>query len=78
MKYLIILMLALGACTSTETSVEVLEKQGFTNIQTTGYDFFACSEEDTFHTGFTATNTRGQTVSGVVCCGWLKRCTVRF
>lgn len=31
-----------------------------------------------FTTGFVATNPQGMRVEGVVCCGWLKSCTVRF
>lgn len=38
----------------------------------------SCSNSDTYSTGFAATNPAGQPVSGVVCCGVLKSCTVRF
>lgn len=68
-----------GCLTDSDGAVEVLEAQGFTNIQTHGYAFFACSEDDTFATKFTATGPTGKPASGAVCCGLLfKNCTVRF
>lgn len=69
---------ALWACTDSERSVQTLEQAGFTDIQTTGYVVFACSDDDSYHTGFRAKNARGQPVTGVVCCGVFKSCTVRF
>ncbi len=52
---------------------------GFTNIRTTGYKWFACSEDDWYHTGFIATNPQGMEVGGVVCSGFFfKNSTVRF
>jgi hypothetical protein len=55
-----------------------LEKSGFTDIQTTGYVWMACSDDDGTHTGFLAKNPQGVIVEGVACCGWMKACTVRF
>jgi hypothetical protein len=68
----------LVACTDDENTVRTLKASGFTDIQTTGYAAFACSDSDTFHTGFRAKNPRGDVVEGVVCCGMMKACTVRF
>ena len=51
---------------------------GFTDVQFTGYSFFACSKDDEYHTGFKAKNPSGKKISGTVCCGILKSCTVRF
>tara|TARA_Y100000310_G_scaffold9871_1_gene10580 strand:+ start:504 stop:761 length:258 start_codon:yes stop_codon:yes gene_type:complete len=71
--------LLIGGCTDTDSSQRALRSLGFTNIQWTGYDFFGCSEDDFFHTGFTATNGNKKRVTGTVCCGLLfKNCTVRF
>jgi hypothetical protein len=79
MKRLLFAALVLASCTDEERTVSVLRKQGFTEIRTTGYEFGACSEDDTYHTGFTAKNPQGQQVSGVVCCGLVfKNCTVRW
>lgn len=68
----------LASCTDEARTFEVLTDSGFSNIQTTGYAAFSCGEGDSFATGFVATNPNGKRVSGVVCCGLLKSCTVRF
>lgn len=78
-KFLSLICLALlVGCTNEADSQRALENLGFTDIRFTGYDAFACSEDDTYHTGFTAKNIKGGTVSGTVCCGIMKSCTVRF
>lgn len=77
--FLAMLFLGLLACTDEFSTREALRKAGFTEIQTTGYDWLACSKDDTFHTGFRAKNPQGTLVDGVVCCGFiLKACTIRF
>lgn len=68
----------LAGCTAPNYSKDALEKAGFSNIEIGGYDFFACSKGDTFATEFTATNPLGKRVSGTVCCGIFKSCTIRF
>ncbi len=73
-----VLALPLLACTNEEKARSVLDKQGFTEVTFTGYAFSACSEDDVSHTGFRAKNPQGKEVEGVVCCGWLKSCTVRW
>ena len=40
------MVLFLTACTDSGTAQRVLQEQGFKNIQITGYEFFACSEDD--------------------------------
>lgn len=81
MKKLIAVMMvnaALVGCSDEVASRETLRKSGFTDIEITGYKWNACGEDDTYSTGFIATNPTGQRVSGVVCCGIMKACTVRF
>jgi hypothetical protein len=65
-------------CTDDSSTRKTLQNAGYTDIQTTGYSMFSCSDSDTFSTGFTAKNPKGVRVSGVVCCGLLKSCTIRF
>ena len=67
-----------AGCTASDRTAETLAKAGYTEIKTGGYAVMACSDSDTFHTKFTAKNPAGVKVSGVVCCGWIKDCTVRF
>lgn len=56
---------------------KTLEASGFSDVKLTGWQWFVCGD-DTLNTGFEATNPKGQRVSGVVCCGYAKNCTVRF
>lgn len=69
--------LGVGATTPEETTT-TLQKSGFTDVQTKDVDAFLCSEGDKPGRKFVATNPQGQRVSGVVCCGLWKACTVRF
>lgn len=80
MKFLLSLFVSvlLFGCSSSNDANKALKAMGFTNIQTTGYSIFGCSDDDTFHTGFTAIDLKGNTVSGVVCSGWVKGATVRI
>ncbi len=72
-------LLALAGCTDESNTRRTLESAGYTDIQTTGYSWFECGKDDTYHTGFTAKNPLGKPVSGTVCCGmWTKGCTIRF
>lgn len=67
------------ACTAPEDdAVRALRAMGFTSIQLGEYPFFMCGEEDTFNSEFTAMTREGRTISGAVCCGVFKGCTVRF
>jgi hypothetical protein len=73
-----IVIFCIQGCTDPERTRSTLEAQGFTDIQTGGYEWGVCGEDDDYSTGFTATNLQGHRVSGVVCCGYYKGCTVRF
>ena len=74
----ILTMILLSACTSSNEAIRSAEALGLTEVQTTGYRPFACSESDSFQTGFVAKNAKGDRVKGVVCSGWLKGATVRL
>lgn len=65
-------------CGAGSEGIEAVEKSGFRDVQLDGRAWMACSQHDSFTSHFTATNAQGQRVSGVVCCGFLKSCTVRF
>ena len=69
----------LSGCTDEKNAQRVLTANGFTDIQMTGYAWLACSEKDTFATGFTAKGPTGIPVKGAVCSGALfKNSTIRF
>lgn len=67
-----------SACTDEDAARSALTKQGFTDINVGGYAFMSCSDDDTFKTKFSAKNPNGVRVDGVVCCGIMKSCTVRW
>lgn len=64
---------ALAACSDNERARRVLEDAGYTNVRTTGWSAFGCSNDGVYSTGFTATAVNGRSVSGVVCAGLLFR-----
>lgn len=83
MKRIMMLSLAamVASCTDEDAARDTLMKQGFSDVTTQGYDWTACGKDDATATKFTATNPKGQRVSGVVCCGLgplSKGCTVRW
>ena len=77
-RALIIAALLLGACTDEKRSRDTLIKLGFTDINIGDWDAFVCGDDYTYATEFTAKNPQGMKVSGTVCCGYLKGCSVKF
>jgi len=72
-------LFTLSGCTSQSDAKRALSAESYTNINYTGYDFFACSEDDFYHTGFSATNSNGKVVNGTVCSGLIfKSATIRY
>ena len=71
--------LGLVSCQSIDPdkATRVLEDQGYTNIVITGYNTWACSEDDFYKTGFTATSIAGRLVKGTVCSSDYKGSTIR-
>lgn len=83
-KILFILsLLVLVGCSEVDLNaskpkfVEILEAEGYENIEQTGYDWLSCDEKDIFRDGFKATKN-GRNVKGVVCSSFLKGYTIRF
>ena len=74
-----ILASLITACSNSNDAMKALDSMGFTEIKTTGYSWFSCSESDFYSTGFIALNLQGKVVRGAVCSGLLfKNSTVRF
>ena len=73
------LSIPLGAWDDPIRSAKALTAAGFSDTKL-GEDhvIFACGNSDVSALAFEATNPRGEPVSGVVCCGWWKNCTIRF
>lgn len=83
MRSLVILSITLGAlivgCTNNTEATRILSQQGYTDIRMTGYQWFACSEDDFYHTGFVAKSPANVEVEGCVCSGLLfKNSTIRL
>lgn len=71
------LLMFQGCTTGGDEARETLSKSGFYDIRT-GSVAFGCAEGDKVGRGFSAMNANKVRVEGVVCCGVLKGCTVRF
>lgn len=69
----------LAACTRPDSASELLQKQGYRNIEIQGYSWFGCDGSDFYHTKFKAISPAGYETKGVVCEGlWFKNSTIRF
>lgn len=76
---LLIAALTLVGCIEPANAKRVLEDAGYSNVEIIGYDIFSCSDDDTLHTGFTATGPTGRPVRGTVCSGlFFKNSTIRL
>ena len=73
-----LLLILSGSCCKPEEAKALLESQGFTQVEITGYRWLMCSEDDAFSDGFVAISAAGQRVSGAVCRGFFKGSTIRF
>jgi hypothetical protein len=79
-RYLLAALAAvsLAGCTDDNVARHALESSGFTDVRITGYAYFGCDKNDTFHTAFEARGPKGQFTQGVVCSGLMKGATIRF
>lgn len=71
------LMIFLAGCSDPEAATKALKGAGYTDIKTTGWNAWACGQDDTYSTGFTAKGPTGIEVSGAVCSGLFKNATIR-
>lgn len=72
------LSLLAGCGVNEAKGKRILESQGLRDVVIGGFAFWGCGNDDEFASNFTAKDSKGQDVSGVVCGGWLKGYTVRF
>lgn len=83
MRSLIVFSIALVAliagCVNNSDATRILSQQGYTDIRMTGYQWWACSDDDFYHTGFVAKSPANVEVEGCVCSGLLfKNSTIRL
>ena len=70
---------ALTACTRPHAAQELLQRQGYKNIEIQGYSWFGCDGSDFYNTKFKAISPAGYEIKGVVCEGlYFKNSTIRF
>ena len=80
MKKLIIISLFILGCTSDDDfrkGKNILESEGYTNVENTGYKHWCCGE-DNFSTGFRAKDKKGNIVKGCFCSTAFKGITIRY
>ena len=70
-------IILLSGCTDKDNSYRILSKEGYTNINFTGYSWTGCSSDDTFRTNFTATKD-GKQYEGTVCNGLFSGAVIRI
>lgn len=75
---LFVIFAFVGSCSQPDKAVKVLEDQGYSNIETTGWRPFAKGQDDWWSTGFEADSPAGKRVSGTVSGGVWKGSTIRF
>lgn len=68
-----------GCTNSKEKQIEVLENDGYENIEIKGSAWFGCSDSDSFALSnhFEATKNSNK-VEGTLCKGWFKGYTIRI
>lgn len=67
-----------SGCTSESTARRVLDEQGYTQVEITGWRPFMKSKYDFYSTGFKAVSPSGKVVTGAVTSGFFKGSTIRF
>lgn len=67
-----------GGCTKPKDATRVLEQQGYSDIQITGWRPFMADKNDVFSTGFKAKSPNGSEVTGAVTRGIFKGSTIRL
>lgn len=55
-----------------------LEQQGYTDVENTGHNYFCCSKDESFSTGFKCKDKQGNVVEGCFCSTLFKGVTIRF
>ena len=75
---LFVLFLQIAYWTDDEATVRTAEAAGLESVKPNGHAWWACGKDDLSATSFTAKHANGKQVSGAVCCGLLKNCTIRW
>jgi len=79
----IVIIVGLGVlcpngCSQPEQATRVLQQQGYTEIEITGWRPMMAGKDDTYSTGFRAKSPSGAIVTGAVTSGVFKGSTIRL
>lgn len=76
---IVLLVVLLPGCAAPEDdAMRALRATSLQDVRLGGYPFWGCGRDDGFNSSFTAKDRDGRPLSGAVCCGMWKGCTVRF
>jgi hypothetical protein len=81
MRKVFILLAALGLASCGPMKADVIhdvEDYGFSEVEIGSWTAFYCGKDDVWGYHFTATNSQGRRITGVVCRGAFKGATVRI
>lgn len=76
--FIVVAVIGLSACTDVEGARKTIKDYGMSPVKVEGYSLFGCGQGDFYHTKFTAMNTQGREVSGIICKGLFKNSTMRL
>lgn len=78
--FVLIFITLLTISCKRESDVKKFAKaEGWQSYKVEGYCWLCCSEDETFHTEFTAITKEGKTITGAVCSGIIfKNSTMRL
>jgi hypothetical protein len=75
---LIIVATPFACVVSNDNLQRATKPLGITEAKVTGFSWFGCGEDYVTHGEFEGKSAKGEPVSGVVCCGVFKGCTLKF
>lgn len=78
MKWALLAVFLSGCAVSDSKSLETLSGFGLQDAGLGGFAPFSCGDDYSLSRQFEAVARDGHKVKGVVCCGWIKACTVKF
>jgi hypothetical protein len=65
--FVMVLLFLVSGCTDPDYTTRLLASKHYSDIHITGYGYFNCNENDYIRALFTATDSDGKPVTGIVC-----------
>lgn len=75
--------LVVSGCAGNSDAISTMQRAGFKDVSVTdssyvGVTWHGCSDTDNAAFDIAATNPAGDRTTATVCCGTLKKCTIRY